>query len=295
MTGTPSGQVTIEALVTAMLGDSPIAAHVLTPGQGGGAGAAGGGPARPRTREVRLSGVSVPGELESVSLVARDGEVVGLAGLAGSGHTAVLDLLWGRLRPSAGTVQLPDGGPRPGSMSAAVRHGVAYLPSDRKRLGLMLDATVAENITSVSWLAARHGGTVLSRAGMRAAAQGRIAELRIKGEPGQLVSSLSGGNQQKVVFAKWLQADPSLVLLDDPTRGVDVAAKAEMHAIIRRLAAEGRAVLICSTDLAELASVCDRVIVLRRGRVSGEWQGPDLSEHNLLRAINATTPDDPRP
>ena len=97
---------------------------------------------------------------------------------------------------------------------------------------------------------------------------------------------LSGGNQHKAVFAKWLTAEPSLVLLDDPTGGVDVGAKAEMHAIVRRLAADGKVVRICSTDLAELAAVCDRVLVLQRGRIRGELAGDDLTEHELLRAIN---------
>ena len=100
------------------------------------------------------------------------------------------------------------------------------------------------------------------------------------------MTSLSGGNQQKAVFGKWLTAEPSLVLLNDPTRGVDVGAKAEMHAIVRRLAAAGKVVLICSTDLAELAAVCDRVLVLQRGRIRGELAGDDLAEHELLRAIN---------
>jgi len=100
------------------------------------------------------------------------------------------------------------------------------------------------------------------------------------------VTSLSGGNQQKAVFAKWLTAEPSLVLLNDPTRGVDVGAKAEMHAIVRRLAADGKVVLICSTDLAELTTVCDRVLVMQRGRVRGELSGDELSEQELLREIN---------
>ena len=100
------------------------------------------------------------------------------------------------------------------------------------------------------------------------------------------MTSLSGGNQQKAVFAKWLTAEPSLVLLNDPTRGVDVGAKAEMHTIVRRLAADGKVVLICSTDLAELATVCDRVLVMQRGRVRGELSGDELSEQELLREIN---------
>jgi ribose transport system ATP-binding protein len=237
-------------------------------------------------RELRVEGVSVPGRLESVSFTVGEGEVVGLAGLQGSGHTAVLELLWGRAKPSAGEVSLPGGAARPASLAEAVRRGVAYVPDDRKRLGLMLEASLAQNITSVSWLAERKGGTLLRPHRMAGIARRAIADLRIRGGPSDPATYLSGGNQQKAVFAKWLEAKPSLVLLDDPTRGVDVGAKAEMHAIIRRLAGEGRVVLICSTDLAELATVCDRVLVMQRGRITGELSGEGLSEYELLRAIN---------
>jgi ABC-type sugar transport system ATPase subunit len=113
-----------------------------------------------------------------------------------------------------------------------------------------------------------------------------MADLHIRGAPEDPVASQSGGNQQKAVFAKWLMAEPSLVLLDDPTRGVDIGAKTEMHTIVRRLAADGKIVLVCSTDLAELAAICDRVLVLQRGRVRGELAGDDLTEQELLRAIN---------
>ncbi|MFG1925845.1 sugar ABC transporter ATP-binding protein [Cryptosporangium sp. NPDC048952] len=238
---------------------------------------------------VRLEGVSVARRLEEVSLSARVGEVVGLAGLQGAGHLAVFEVLWGLVAPTAGTVRLPDGGERPRTTAEAVRRRVAFVPSDRKGLGLTLDQTVAENITCVSWLARRHGGFFLRPGRTREIARRHIAELRIKADPDDPVARLSGGNQQKVAFAKWIAAEPDVVLLDDPTRGVDVGVKAEMHAIVRRLAGEGKVVLMCSTDLAELAEVCDRVVVFHRGRVREELLAESLTEHTLLHAINAGT------
>jgi len=280
LSGVPAGRLTVAEMVTAMLGDAPHAPAPAAP-----APAAGG--RDPAGRAVRLDGVTVPPLLDDVSLTARAGEVVGLAGLQGAGHLTVLEVLWGLAAPTAGTVSLPDGGSRPRTTAEAVRRRVALVPSDRKGLGLMLDQTVAENITCVSWLARRRGGFFLRPGRARAVARRHIADLRIKADPDDPVALLSGGNQQKVAFAKWLAAEPDVVLLDDPTRGVDVGVRAEMHAIVRRLAAEGRIVLLCSTDLAELAEVCDRVVVLYRGRVREELTGESLSEHALLHAINA--------
>jgi ribose transport system ATP-binding protein len=273
----PAASLSVDEMVTAMLGAAPGPT---------GAGDSGSAPGK---AALRLEGVSIPGRLEDVSLVAKAGEVVGLAGLQGAGHTVLLEVLWGRAVPSAGAVVLPDGGPRARTTAEAVRRRVAFVPSDRKGLGLMLDATVAENITCVSWLARRGGGLLLRPRAAAEIARQHIADLRIRAEPDDLVGALSGGNQQKVVFAKWLQADPDLVLLDDPTRGVDVGVKAEMHQIIRRLAAAGKVVLMCSTDLAELAEVCDRVVVMRRGAVKGSLSGAELTEHTLLRAVNAVS------
>jgi ABC-type sugar transport system ATPase subunit len=271
----PTGELTVDQMVTAMLGGAP------TSGSGSPAVAPAG------ERALRLDDVTVPGRLDAVSLAARAGEVVGLAGLQGAGHTTVLELLWGLAAPSSGAVVLPDGGPCPHSTVEAVRRSVAFVPGDRKGLGLMLDATVAANITCVAWLARRRGGFLLRPRAAAAIARRHIADLRIKASPDDLVGELSGGNQQKVVFAKWLQAEPDLVLLDDPTRGVDVGVRAEMHAIVRRLAGEGRVVLMCSTDLAELAEVCHRVVVFRRGQIRGELAGQELTEYALLHAVNA--------
>ena len=274
----PVGRLTVTEMVTAMLGEAASSPAATLPAVRVDA-----------DRGVVIEDVTVAGRLSGVDLTARAGEVVGLAGLQGAGHSTVLDLLWGRAVPTAGRVHLPDGRGRPRSTTEAVRRRIAFVPGDRTGLGLMLDATVAANITSVGWLARRDGGLLLRRSRAAAIARRHIADLRIRAEPGDPVGSLSGGNQQKVVFAKWLQADPEVVLLDDPTRGVDVGVKAEMHQIIRRLAAAGKIVLMCSTDPAELAEVCDRVVIFRRGTVSGSLTREDLTEHALLHAMNAGT------
>ncbi|MBS1678246.1 MAG: sugar ABC transporter ATP-binding protein [Actinobacteria bacterium] len=237
-----------------------------------------------------LEGVAVDGVLAPLDLTAEPGEVVGLAGLEGSGAQAVLDVIFGRLRPSAGTVTLPSGRRRPRSMNRAVAAGVAYVPADRKHLGLMLDASVTENISTVKSGALRRTGIVQRRGRMRRRAEHWRRELNIvMASPAQPVGSLSGGNQQKVVFAKWLEAEPSVILLDDPSRGVDMGAKEEMHAIIAQMAASRKIVLYTSSDLEEMAKVCDRVIVFFAGRAVGELVSEELSEHGLLESINVGT------
>jgi ABC-type sugar transport system ATPase subunit len=165
---------------------------------------------------------------------------------------------------------------------------VALVSGDRRRLGLMLDKPLWENIGQIRSVGLAADGWLVRASRLRARARAQVAGLRIASRSvDQPAGSLSGGNQQKVVFAKWLDAAPSVVLLDDPTRGVDVGAKAEMHALIRSTADAGAPVLICSTDIDELASLCDRVLVLRQGRVRVELMGDKLRTHTVLEAMNA--------
>ncbi|MFI6389831.1 sugar ABC transporter ATP-binding protein [Nonomuraea sp. NPDC050547] len=272
LSAVPMAELTLEKIVRAMVGERPTvpAARATRP-------------AGPGTAGLRLRGVHVPGHLDGVDLEARQGEIVGLAGIAGAGQTAVLEVVCGLRAPSAGTLAYPGGGPRPRGLRQAIKAGVAVVPSDRKRLGLMLDKPLWENIAQVRTVALGRTGTWVRAKDLRERAVAATARLRIRASgPGQLAGRLSGGNQQKVVFAKWLEAAPGVVLLDDPTRGVDVAAKAEMHAIVRELAAEGRVVLLTSTDPAELAEVCDRVLVFRKGRVAAELAGERLTDHEIL-------------
>ena len=236
---------------------------------------------------LRLSGVAVKNALAPLDLQVDPGEVVGLAGLEGSGPNTVLEVIFGRRRRDAGTIVLPDGRPGPRTMPGAVRAGLAFVPADRKKLGVMLEKTIYENIAIVSAGPLRRMGMVLRKSAMAARARFWGERLGITmSSPQARVGELSGGNQQKVVFAKWLETDPTVVLLDDPTRGVDVGARLEMHAIISQMAARRRIVLITSSDLEELAEVCDRVIVFFQGVAVAELRGDHLTEHRLLESIS---------
>jgi ABC-type sugar transport system ATPase subunit len=236
---------------------------------------------------LTLRGAALEGRLEPLDLVVAPGEIVGLAGVAGAGHHAVLELACGLARPDAGTVTLPDGRPVPDGLRQAIRAGVALVTGDRKRLGLMLDKPIWENIAQVRAVGLAAGGPVIRAGELRERARAHVARLRVRSASvDQAAGALSGGNQQKVLVAKWLDAEPKLVLLDDPTRGVDVGAKAEMHALIRSTAEAGVPVLMCSTDIAELASLCDRVVVIHQGRAAGELAGAALTEQAVLETMN---------
>ncbi len=276
----PREEMTIQGTVVEMLGEAGAREKHITDATPFEEAAAAGAP-------LVLDGIAVEGILEPFDLTAEPGEVVGLAGLEGSGAHAVLDVIFGRLRPSEGTISLPGGGRRPRTMNRAVAAGIAYVPADRKRLGLMLSNSIAENVSSVKGGPLRRMGLVLRRSQMRRRAEHWREELNIVTASTALpAGSLSGGNQQKVVFAKWLEAEPSVVLLDDPSRGVDMGAKEDMHAIIAQMAASRKVVLYTSSDLEEMAKVCDRVIVFFAGRAVGELASEELSEHGLLESIN---------
>jgi ABC-type sugar transport system ATPase subunit len=284
----PREQLTASSAVDAMLGERREPAHPAarparpaspTGGAAPGAAGANGG--------LTLRDVEVRGVLQPLSLQVPPGEVVALAGLEGSGTQAVLKVLYGDLGIDAGTVQLPSGRPAPRSIPAAVRDGVAFIPADRGRIGLFGDRSVRDNISVVRTLALSVDRLLLPTSAMNNRAKARVAQLDIR--PGRTdipVRALSGGNQQKVVFAKWLEATPSLYLLDDPTRGVDVHTRADMHRVIRDLADQGAVVVIVSSDLDELCSVADRAVVFFHGRAVGEVRAPDITAHRLLEAIN---------
>ena len=236
---------------------------------------------------LELREVSVDDRLHGFSLTVSSGEIAGLAGVAGAGHHTVMELVAGLARPSEGEVLLPGGKPVPHGLRGAIRAGVALVTGDRRRLGLMLDKPIYENVGQIRSVGLAADGVLVRAGELRRRARAQVDSLRIRSRTvDQPAGSLSGGNQQKVVFAKWLDAQPSVVLLDDPTRGVDVGAKAEMHALIRGTAAAGAPVLICSTDVDELASLCDRVIVLVRGRAVSEFSDEALRTHAILEAMN---------
>ena len=276
----PRAEMTIQGTVAEMLGEAAIREQRHSEATAFEEASAASAP-------LVIEEIAVAGTLEPFSLTAEPGEVVGLAGLEGSGAQVVLDAIFGRRKITQGSISLPGGGRRPRTMNGAVRAGIAYVPADRKRLGLMLNSSVAENIAAVKGGPLRRMGVVQRNGRMRRRAEHWREELKIVMPNARIpVGSLSGGNQQKVVFAKWLEAEPSVVLLDDPSRGVDMGAKEEMHAIIAQMAASKKVVIYTSSDLEEMAKICDRVVVFFAGRVVGELSSDELSEHGLLEAIN---------
>ena len=241
----------------------------------------------PTDDALRFANVTVPGHLESVSFAAPAGAIIGVAGLADSGHRDVLAVAAGVVQPSSGRVTLPKGAIARPRRRGAVQQGVALVPGDRRRMGLMLDAPLWENMAQVRSVALGRDGAVIQPHILRRRAQMRLAQLGIHAASvNQETGRLSGGNQQKVVFAKWLEANPSVLLLDDPTRGIDIGAKAEIYALMRDLARQGVVQVLASTDLAELATVCDEVLVFFGGRICATLEGQTLNAHTILEVMN---------
>ncbi|MEU7070412.1 sugar ABC transporter ATP-binding protein [Streptomyces narbonensis] len=249
-------------------------------------------PAHPPTTPpvLQVQGLTRQGEFEDIDLEIRPGEIVGLAGLVGSGRSEVLETVYGARRPTAGRV-LVDGRPlRPGSVPAAVRAGLGLAPEERKAQGLLLLESVTSNV-SVSTLARFSRAGWLDRTAERQAARAATRTLSLRPDrPEAPVRTLSGGNQQKAVLARWLLRGCRVLLLDEPTRGVDVGARAELYAVIRRLADEGLAVLLVSSEVPEVLGLADRVLVLREGRVVHTAPARDLDEHRVLDLVMEGSP-----
>ncbi|MCW2698124.1 MAG: sugar transporter ATP-binding protein [Modestobacter sp.] len=280
----PASTLTVDRIVQHMLGDK-VAAIVEERTQQGEQVVDHGQPA------LRLENVTVPGALEDVDLAVPCGRVVGLAGIAGAGHRAVLDVASGVTRPTRGRVVLPDGSPLKAGLRGAISQGVAIVSGDRKRFGVMLDKPIWDNIGQVSSVAMRRDGMFIRASRIRERAGEHVRRLGIKTPSvDQEVGMLSGGNQQKVVFAKWLEAKPTVLLLDDPTRGIDVGAKAEIYNLFRELADGGAVQLVSSSDPRELAAVCDEVVVFHEGKVCARLSGRHLDAHTLLEVMNTGIP-----
>ena len=222
--------------------------------------------------------------LNGISLTARRGEVVGLGGLDGQGQRELLLALFGVLRGVSGEI-LIDGVPRnitSPRVAKSLATGMALIPEDRKTEGLMLPMSVRDNLSFASLDRFSRGGIVDRAAEARAVDDMiRLLDIRTDGTAA-LAGSLSGGNQQKVVIAKWLMTRPAIILLNDPTRGIDVGTKQEIYALLRRLAEEGAAIILYSTDYDELIGCCDRVLVLYDGEIRRELAGGAITEHALI-------------
>jgi ribose transport system ATP-binding protein len=223
-----------------------------------------------------------------VSLQVRAGEIVGLGGLVGSGRTELLRLIYGLDQPEAGEVWIEGKRLRPGSPGGAIRRGLGLAPEDRKSQALVLDWSETKNVTIADLH--RFSRVLLDVRKERSSAHKQLRALNTRpDDPDRVVRLLSGGNQQKVVLARWLLHECRVLLLDEPTRGVDIATKAEIYRIISVLATSGLGVLVVSSELEELVGICTRVLVMREGEIVAEVDGKDATERELLRHAVAPT------
>ena len=241
---------------------------------------------------LEVSDLSRTGQLSGVSFGVRSGEVVGLGGLLGSGRTETLKGIAGAMPLDGGTVKV-DGKPlRRHSTSASVRAGIAMLPEDRKAEGIIPDLSVRENIALAALPRLSRAGLV-SEDRIDSLVDTFMKRLQIKADSSrQKVRDLSGGNQQKVVLARWLCIEPRVLLLDEPTRGIDVGAKAEVQALVSELAHQGIAIVLVSSEIEELVGTSSRVVVLQNGIPVAELSGEDVSEAGLMAALSAHGHDD---
>ncbi len=242
------------------------------------------------TTLLRTRGLTRNGVFRDISIEVRRGEVVGLAGLVGAGRTDVARCLFGAERPDAGTIEIEGKAVTLGNPRQAIARGLALVPEDRKSQGLVLPASVADNLVMSARRRVSRGGVVSSAAVARMVSF-YVKKLGIRAaSTANPVETLSGGNQQKVVLARWLATEPRLMILDEPTRGVDVGAKAEIHRVIETLVAEGMGVLLISSELPELMAMSDRVYVMRAGAIEAELSGADINEQTIMRHAAGATP-----
>lgn len=224
------------------------------------------------------------GAFTDVSLTVRAGEIVGLAGLVGAGRTEVARAIFGLDRHDSGTISINGEAVRARTPRQGVRAGIAYVPEDRKRDGIIPAGSIKDNV-ALPVLGNLGTAGWISRSRERELVRAKVDELGVSPPViDRAVETLSGGNQQKVVIAKWLAARPDVLLLDEPTRGVDVGAKADIHRIIGELAASGVAILLISSELPEVLAVSDRVYVLHEGTVSAEFDRSDADEKSVMHA-----------
>jgi ABC-type sugar transport system ATPase subunit len=223
--------------------------------------------------------------IENLSLEVYEGEVLGIGGLIGSKRTELFRMVCGIDKMAAGTVSIRGREVKIASPDAAIRHGIGYLSENRKEDGLSLGMNVEENTIHCDFSPVSKGGIVNWKK-VRSLAESYIRKFKTKGTPTMLVMNLSGGNQQKVSITKWLHAGCNLLIFDEPTRGIDVASKAEIHQLIRDFAKQpGNAAVVISSEVNELLAVSNRVIIMSKGKIVSELTGSEIGQGNLTRHI----------
>nr|WP_254304853.1 sugar ABC transporter ATP-binding protein [Rathayibacter sp. VKM Ac-2835] len=233
---------------------------------------------------LEVAGLTSAGVFHDISFTVRAGEIVGLAGLVGAGRSEVARAVFGVDPYDSGSVTLAGGRIPAGSPSAAMRAGLALVPEDRRKQGLVLDSSVSRNITMAIQKSLSKGGLITGRR-ENTAARDWAARLEVKTDALDTVAgTLSGGNQQKVVLGKWLATDPKVLIIDEPTRGIDVGTKSEVHRLLSQLAGEGMGILMISSELPEVLGMADRVLVMREGRITAELDRSDATSETVMLA-----------
>ena len=240
---------------------------------------------------LKVDRLTREGVFNDVSFDVRSGEIVALAGLVGAGRTEVARAIFGIDRWDAGSVQVDGKSLPPGSPTAAMAAGVGLVPEDRRQQGLIMDFSIERNIALASLDKVRRAG-LIPRGAERSFAKDWALRLQLKyGKLTNPIWTLSGGNQQKAVLAKWLARKPTLLIVDEPTRGIDVGTKAEVHRLLSELAAQSVAVLMISSELPEVLGMADRIVVLFEGRVSREFARDEANEDAIMHAATGVVED----
>jgi rhamnose transport system ATP-binding protein len=262
--------LTADDLIRAMVGRDVLAREHSSAGHG--------------ETVLKVEHLTREGVFVDVSFEVRAGEVVALAGLVGAGRTEVVRAVFGIDRYDAGTVTVAGRELKRGSPTAAMTAGIGLVPEDRRQQGLVMDMSIADNISLASLPRLRRHGLLFASV-ERAFAADWATRLQVKyGRMSNVVSSLSGGNQQKVVLAKWLSRRPSVLIVDEPTRGIDIGTKAEVHRLLAELATEGVAVLVISSELPEVLALADRILVMREGRLAATLNRDEANEERIIAA-----------
>jgi rhamnose transport system ATP-binding protein len=234
---------------------------------------------------LEVRGLTRAGEFRDISFQAHRGEILGFAGLVGAGRTEMARTIFGITPPDAGEILLDAQTVRIASPTEAMRLGIAYVPEDRYQHGLVREFSIASNVTLPIWRSISNWLGIVALRQERAIATEYFQRLQIRATSiEQLAQSLSGGNQQKVVIAKWLATNPRILILDEPTRGVDIGAKAEVHRLISQLASEGIAIIMISSELPEVLAMSDRVLVMHEGRLTGEFARAEATQERVMYA-----------
>jgi inositol transport system ATP-binding protein len=232
---------------------------------------------------LEVKGLSKKGKFNNIHFKIHQGEVLGIAGLMGAGRTELVEAIFGLHHPDHGEIFVKNKKVNIRSPKDAISHGIALVPEDRRHSGLNLRGTIKENISIVNLDDFCHLGHIINRQQEKKEADEQIKNLNIKTPSrDQMVNSLSGGNQQKVVLSKWLLGNPDILILDEPTRGIDIGAKAEIYKMINLLAGDGKAIIMISSEMPEILGLSDRVIVLHEGEITGEFTRNEFNQERIM-------------